>query len=66
MQKKTKTGWNCSIPTFRTDLKVETDLIEEVFRCYGYDNIKSSFNYSSIMQYANDEESTISLSLIHI
>ena len=54
--KKTKTGWNCSIPTFRTDLKVETDLIEEVFRCYGYDNIKSSFNYSSIMQ----------LSLIHI
>ena len=58
--KKTKTGWNCSIPTFRTDLIVETDLIEEVFRCYGYENIKSSFNYSSIMQYANDEESTIS------
>ena len=62
--KKTKTGWNCSIPTFRTDLKVETDLIEEVFRCYGYENIKSSFNYSSIMQYANDEESSI-LSLKH-
>ena len=57
--KKTKTGWNCSIPTFRTDLKIETDLIEEVFRCYGYENIKSSFNYSSIMQFANDEESTI-------
>jgi len=30
-----------------------------VFRCYGYENIKSSFNYSSIMQYANDEESSI-------
>ena len=57
--KKTKTGWSCSIPTFRNDLKLETDIIEEVFRCYGYDNIKSSFNYSSIMQYANDEESTI-------
>ena len=42
MLKKQKLGWNCSIPTFRTDLKVETDLIEEVFRCYGYDNIKSS------------------------
>ena len=62
--KKTKTGWSCSIPTFRTDLKVETDLIEEVFRCYGYENIKSSFSYSSIMQYANDEESSI-LSLKH-
>ena len=57
--KKTKSGWSCSIPTFRTDLNVETDLIEEVFRCYGYENIKSSFNYSSIMQYANDEESSI-------
>ena len=57
--KKSKTGWNCSIPTFRTDLCVETDLIEEIFRCYGYENIKSSFNYSSIMQYANDEESSI-------
>ena len=57
--KKTKSGWSCSIPTFRTDLSVETDLIEEVFRCYGYENIKSSFNYSSIMQYANDEESSI-------
>ena len=57
--KKSKKGWSCSIPTFRTDLSSETDLIEEVFRCYGYDNIKSSFNYSSIMQFANDEESTI-------
>ena len=57
--KKSKNGWTCSIPTFRTDLSVETDLIEEVFRCFGYENIKSSFNYSSVMQYANDEEASI-------
>ncbi len=30
----------CSIPTFRLDLKREVDLIEEVGRQYGYDNIE--------------------------
>ena len=63
--KKSKNGWKCSIPTFRNDLCVETDLIEEIFRCYGYENIESSFNYTSIMQYANDEESSI-FSLKHL
>ena len=57
--KKSDNVWECTIPTFRTDLLTETDLIEEVFRCYGYDKIKSSFNFASIMQYANDEEAPI-------
>ena len=57
--KKSDNVWECTIPTFRTDLSTETDLIEEVFRCYGYDKIKSSFNFASIMQYANDEEAPI-------
>jgi phenylalanyl-tRNA synthetase beta chain len=30
----------CTIPTFRLDLKREADLIEEVGRLYGYDNIE--------------------------
>jgi len=51
-----KTGWNCTIPSFRNDIRQETDLIEEVLRCYGYENIKSSYSFSSQMQYANDEE----------
>jgi phenylalanyl-tRNA synthetase beta chain len=53
---KSKTGWDCIIPSFRHDVKHETDLIEEVLRCYGYENIKSSYSFSSQMQYANDEE----------
>ena len=57
--KKSDNVWNCTIPTFRTDLLSETDLIEEVFRCYGYDKIVSSFNFNSTMQFANDEESPI-------
>ena len=31
----------CSIPTFRYDLAEEIDLIEEVARVYGYDNIET-------------------------
>ena len=54
--KKSKTGWECVIPSFRHDVKHETDLIEEVLRCYGYENIKSSYSFSSQMQYANDAE----------
>ena len=54
--KKIDNTWDCTIPTFRTDLLTETDLIEEVFRCYGYDKIEPSFSFTSNMQYANDEE----------
>ena len=53
---ESKTGWNCTIPSFRHDVRHETDLIEEILRCYGYENIKSSYGFSSQMQYANDEE----------
>ena len=53
---ESKTGWNCTIPSFRHDVRHETDLIEEILRCYGYENIKSSYSFSSQMQYANDEE----------
>ena len=42
--KKTKTGWDCIIPSFRHDVKHETDLIEEVLRCYGYENIQKEID----------------------
>ncbi|MCR3754818.1 MAG: phenylalanine--tRNA ligase subunit beta [Candidatus Westeberhardia cardiocondylae] len=35
----TKFFWNVYIPTWRSDLSIEEDLIEEIFRVYGYDNI---------------------------
>ena len=34
--------------------------IEEVLRCYGYDNIDASYSFSSQMQYVEDEERPIS------
>ena len=52
--------WICTIPSFRGDLVNEADLIEEILRCYGYDNIVPSYSFSSQMQYAEDEERPLS------
>lgn len=32
-------AWQCSIPTFRSDIEREIDLVEEIARIHGYDNI---------------------------
>ena len=34
-----KGGWRCTPPSYRFDLEIEEDLIEEVGRIYGYDKI---------------------------
>ena len=33
------TGWRCTPPSYRFDLTIEADLIEEIARIYGYDRI---------------------------
>ena len=35
--------WTASCPTFRADMELEADLIEELARFYGYDNIPATF-----------------------
>ena len=37
--KKKEYGWECEIPTYRPDIFREIDLIEEVARIYGFDEI---------------------------
>ena len=32
-------SWECDIPTFRSDIEREIDLVEEIARIHGYDNI---------------------------
>ena len=44
---KKKDHWKCTPPSFRPDLEREADLIEEIIRVYGYDNIPSATNYAS-------------------
>ena len=35
-------GWDCSIPSWRFDLSIEADLVEEVARIYGYNKLPVS------------------------
>jgi phenylalanyl-tRNA synthetase beta chain len=44
-------GWLVKSPSFRFDIQIEADLLEEVVRIYGYNNIpRSQPSYHSIMQ----------------
>lgn len=37
-------GWECKPPSWRFDLNIEDDLIEEIGRLYGYDRIPEDFH----------------------
>lgn len=39
---QTEAGWACSIPSWRFDLSIEADLVEEVARIYGYNKLPVS------------------------
>ncbi|MDP8259831.1 MAG: phenylalanine--tRNA ligase subunit beta [Candidatus Gygaella obscura] len=43
--KQSKASILVSVPSFRPDLTIEEDLVEEVARIYGYDNIKTTKPY---------------------
>lgn len=39
---QTEEGWEVEVPSYRFDLTIEEDLIEEIIRVYGYDNLSDS------------------------
>ncbi|MDA8561789.1 phenylalanine--tRNA ligase subunit beta [Gammaproteobacteria bacterium] len=41
-------GWEVLVPARRSDIKLEADLIEEVIRLYGYDNIPLKFSNKNL------------------
>jgi phenylalanyl-tRNA synthetase beta chain len=43
LKKSGEGNWMVSCPTFRADMELEADLIEELARFYGYDNIPATF-----------------------
>lgn len=36
---KNAAGWQITVPVYRTDILLEVDLIEEIIRLYGYENV---------------------------
>ncbi|MGL9681639.1 MAG: phenylalanine--tRNA ligase subunit beta [Wolbachia sp.] len=40
IDKKTENNWNVQVPSWRQDVAIPADLVEEIVRIYGYDKIK--------------------------
>lgn len=40
IDKKTEGNWNIQVPSWRPDIQIPADLVEEAVRIYGYDKIK--------------------------
>ncbi|MEE9189870.1 MAG: phenylalanine--tRNA ligase subunit beta, partial [Candidatus Neomarinimicrobiota bacterium] len=55
LEKSGKGKWTCTPPTFRPDLEREVDLIEEIIRLYGYDNIPSSNRFVSVFDESGED-----------
>jgi phenylalanyl-tRNA synthetase beta chain len=53
--KETTEGWEISPPDFRFDISIEEDLIEEIGRIFGYDNLPTSQASSALSMVAKPE-----------
>jgi len=50
---RTETGFVVSVPSFRFDISIEADLIEEIARVYGYNNMPSIAPRASLHMHAS-------------
>lgn len=57
---KNDQGWLVQAPSFRFDVSIEADLLEELVRIYGYNNIpKTRANYQGGMQAQTETKSSL-------
>ena len=52
----TETGLGLTVPAYRNDVQREADVIEEILRVYGYNNVKTSNKLNASITYSNDLE----------
>jgi phenylalanyl-tRNA synthetase beta chain len=52
IEAETETGLSLLVPPYRVDVKRECDVIEEILRIYGYNNIELPTNVNSSLQYS--------------
>ncbi len=57
--------WDCVPPSFRPDIEQEVDLIEEIIRVYGYNNVPVSTRYGSLFNYSNPDPQANISTVIH-
>ncbi|WP_250658701.1 phenylalanine--tRNA ligase subunit beta [Alkalimarinus coralli] len=58
IEKLTKDGWLIRVPSYRFDISIEADLIEEIGRIYGYNNLPVTSPVGSLALKPNDESIT--------
>ena len=51
----TDEGWNCEIPSWRFDLAIEVDLLEELARVYGYNQLPVRHIHADLQMQAKPE-----------
>tara|TARA_R110001599_G_scaffold353742_2_gene596100 strand:- start:94639 stop:97014 length:2376 start_codon:yes stop_codon:yes gene_type:complete len=48
-------GWTCSIPSWRFDMQIEADLLEELARVYGYNRLPATHIHANLVMPARPE-----------
>ena len=56
---ETNGGLGLTIPSYRTDVQREADIIEEILRVYGYNNIEFSHKLNTSISYDSNKETKI-------
>jgi len=60
---ETEGGLGLTIPSYRVDVQREADIIEEILRVYGYNNIKFSHKLNSSISFNTNKEVTLENSI---
>lgn len=56
---ETEGGLGLTIPSYRTDVQREADIIEEILRVYGYNNIKFSHKLNTSISFDSNKETKV-------
>jgi phenylalanyl-tRNA synthetase beta chain len=56
IDKETKEGLSLSVPPYRVDVQRQADIVEEILRIYGYNNIEFSDKVISTLSYSQKPE----------
>lgn len=59
LQVKAEGIWQVTVPSYRYDLAIEEDLIEEIARLYGYNRLPVRYPQARLAPHANKQEAEV-------